>query len=76
MIHVDRPKEVPEALTRRDNKGRTETERAIEFYRDGKNQGRPFKGFRAYRDPAVRDALNRLFHGKCAYCESRYAATP
>jgi uncharacterized protein (TIGR02646 family) len=31
--------------------------------------------FKLYRDPAVRAALNELFHHKCAYCESRYGAT-
>jgi uncharacterized protein (TIGR02646 family) len=24
-----------------------------------------------YRHPEIREALNRMFHGKCAYCESR-----
>ena len=73
MIRVDPSSEsAPEALTRRDRKGRTEQERAIEFYRDESNHGRSFP-FRAYRDPAVKEALERLFRGKCAYCESRYA---
>lgn len=29
--------------------------------------------FRLYKSPDVRQALERLFHGKCAYCETRYA---
>jgi len=30
-------------------------------------------GFSAYSDEAVKYALEKLFFGKCAYCESRYA---
>ncbi len=30
--------------------------------------------FRAYRQQDVADALNKLFHGKCAYCESSIKA--
>jgi len=26
--------------------------------------------FKIYRDPEIRDAVNQLFYGKCAYCES------
>ncbi|WP_458395540.1 hypothetical protein [Rhizobium ruizarguesonis] len=29
--------------------------------------------FSAYSDEAVKYALDKLFFGKCAYCESRYA---
>lgn len=31
--------------------------------------------FTIYRAPAVKDALSELFHGKCAYCESRIGHT-
>lgn len=31
--------------------------------------------FTRYRDDSVRQALEKLFHGKCAYCESLYAGT-
>ncbi len=31
--------------------------------------------FRAYKGDDVRHALEALFHGKCAYCESRYNIT-
>lgn len=30
--------------------------------------------FRIYREREVRDAVNELFHGKCAYCEAKIAA--
>lgn len=31
--------------------------------------------FSAYGDPAVREALREMFHGKCAYCESKIAGS-
>src|SRR6478672_7929996 len=30
--------------------------------------------FAVYRDDEIKVRLNQLFRGKCAYCESRYAA--
>jgi uncharacterized protein (TIGR02646 family) len=38
--------------------------------------GKPKKGFTfaVYKKDSVRAVLHKLFHGKCAYCESRYAA--
>ncbi|MBZ4023491.1 hypothetical protein CKO11_13600 [Rhodobacter sp. TJ_12] len=39
----------------------------------GEKRGKSF-GFRVYKDEAAKLALERLFHGKCAYCESDYAA--
>lgn len=34
-----------------------------------------FKNFKLYKHREVKAALTRLFHGKCAYCESHYATT-
>jgi uncharacterized protein (TIGR02646 family) len=31
--------------------------------------------FDVYRDREIKEALRKLFHGKCAYCESSYAGT-
>ena len=31
--------------------------------------------YKAYKHDDVKDALQKLFNGKCAYCESRYAGT-
>ncbi|WP_085807528.1 HNH endonuclease [Roseovarius albus] len=31
--------------------------------------------FQAYRNRAVREALREMFHGKCAYCESKIAGS-
>jgi hypothetical protein len=33
------------------------------------------KVFNVYSDDAVKAALEKLFHGKCSYCESYYSAT-
>ncbi|MFN2944757.1 HNH endonuclease, partial [Escherichia coli] len=30
--------------------------------------------YKAYKSADVRSALEKLFHGKCAYCETYYAA--
>ncbi|MEM7482774.1 MAG: retron system putative HNH endonuclease [Acidobacteriota bacterium] len=38
---------------------------------------KPALKFKVYKDRDIKVALHRMFHGKCAYCESRYfAATP
>lgn len=39
--------------------------------RKPRDPSRPFD-FRAYKLPAVKDALEGAFHGKCAYCDSGY----
>lgn len=36
-------------------------------------KSKPFKKFKLYKDASIREALERMFFGKCAYCESRYA---
>jgi len=40
----------------------------------GKKPPKPKLKFETYKEDEVKLALHRLFHGKCAYCESRYAA--
>lgn len=30
--------------------------------------------FEVYKDPTVKEALEKLFHGKCAYCESPFSS--
>ena len=74
MIRVSRPDPgAPTVLADRKGKGSTETARAIRFFRKRKRAASfPFE---AYRDEAVKAALERLFRGKCAYCECRYVAT-
>jgi uncharacterized protein (TIGR02646 family) len=64
----------PTALDRRSPRDRTtELERAREHYVTRKETAN--FDFKIYSDPEVKDALGDLFHGKCAYCESPYAAT-
>ena len=38
------------------------------------SEGKNFK-FGIYSSDEIKSALRELFHGKCAYCESRYAST-
>ena len=45
-----------------------EREAAEQFYLDGRPRQRRFD-FRVYRSSEVRETLNELFYGKCAYCE-------
>jgi len=75
MIHVDRNRiPAPEILTAPLGTGRQERDKAIKFFKVKKNAQKSFK-FKAYGDASIRDALNELFHFKCAYCESKYGAT-
>lgn len=75
MIHVDKPPgSRPAALDKKGKDGKTERERATEFFAQPANLPAKFK-FEAYSDDAVRDALNGLFHFKCAYCETSYGAS-
>lgn len=74
MIRVDPAAiDVPAPLGP-DGKGAKETAEAIAFYLDEANRGKPFS-FKAYGEKVVKEALTRLFRGKCAYCESRFDAT-
>jgi len=70
MIHRTRSAvSEPETLT--SARALQETASAIDFYEVDANQQKPFR-FDAYKRTDVRTALNRLFDGKCAYCESHY----
>ena len=64
--------EGPAVLRGRNSAGAEETQRAIAFYRLRENHGKTFR-FRVYKDEEVLRELERLCHGKCAYCESLYA---
>jgi uncharacterized protein (TIGR02646 family) len=66
----------PEALAGDQSVGGLERARAVAFYADPANADMTLPGeFKAYKDPAVKAAINAAFFLKCAYCESRYAAT-
>lgn len=87
MIKVDRF-DIPEILKHGLNpasEGEAETKDAIIFFGDptnhqskyrktGKRGARIDEGYSVYSDTKVRKVLLRMFHGKCAYCESRITA--
>lgn len=79
MIHIDRPTEAPSILDRTFPDGKTERQRAIDHYHDpaNRNADGTWKSFpfARYSHETVKQALNELFHFKCAYCESRYGGT-
>ncbi|HEY4108664.1 HNH endonuclease [Puia sp.] len=67
MIKVKRP-ECPEILRAdpdKESPGRAETRRNIET---------GTRVYKVYADKSVRKALGKMFHGKCAYCESQITA--
>lgn len=81
MRRVDRSRApVPAAMAGDDSAAARERARAAahvaearaEFARTGK-RGKAY-GFKVYKDEAARLALETLFHGKCAYCESDYGS--
>lgn len=84
MIFVERsqvpePAALKKTYVRGKFKGKTEAERVDEEYTDhikrgGKPEDFTFE-YARYKEPQVKQALETLFHGKCAYCESRYAGT-
>lgn len=63
----------PEALSAADGRGARELEQARTHMGDPQTASRSFD-FKAYTDDGVKFALHKLFHGKCAYCESYYFA--
>jgi uncharacterized protein (TIGR02646 family) len=72
VIHVNRSRvKAPASLAAG---GVTERNKAVAFFGTRSNRSKTFT-FSAYKHRDVVDALNRLFHEKCAYCESRYRAT-
>ncbi|MBG7614641.1 endonuclease [Brevundimonas sp. BAL450] len=74
MRRVDRTQEAaPASLTGATRIGQKELARAREVFA-GAAAPVSFT-FRAYKEEDVRHAMERLFHGKCAYCESRYDIT-
>lgn len=72
MIYVDKLR-VPVPITfRAGGKADLERMQAQAFFSDLNRQQRFL--FAAYRSPDVSRGLNELFHGKCAYCETRVSA--
>ncbi len=74
MIPVERkPGVVPASLDKPFRDGLTELDRAIAHFIDN-NDSASFE-FDRYRKADVKQALDDIFHAKCAYCESLYAKT-
>jgi hypothetical protein len=72
VISIDRSSVAePQSLVVDGPKERAE---AIAFFDRQANRTKSYV-FKVYGKPDVRDALNHLFHEKCAYCESSYRAT-
>jgi hypothetical protein len=73
VIRIDRATvEVPNSLSANDGAAAVELQAARAYFAK-KNGSGPFK-FMAYKSPDIAEALQKLFLGKCAYCESRFAA--
>ena len=67
MIRVNRGSvEVPSALKGTKSRGVRETKRNSDHFDNNEIHKQTFA---AYKDPTVVEALNLLFHRKCAYCE-------
>lgn len=66
----------PASLSRRNSGGLTELERVRAHVSAplAPNAKRDAFAFAAYKNADVKQRLEALFHGKCAYCESLYAA--
>jgi uncharacterized protein (TIGR02646 family) len=70
MIHIERASvEIPDVLANPKEMAVKERDRVRKFYADPTNRQKRFP-FSAYKQSEVIDALNRLFHSKCAFCES------
>jgi uncharacterized protein (TIGR02646 family) len=74
MIKVERKGAPPRVLTDLKGAGILETGKVSDFYALKDNQEKSFT-FKAYSSEEVKQGLEKLFQGKCAYCESRYAGT-
>jgi len=77
MIRVDRSR-VPRPAVLDSQRAVKEREAATRFYTERWNpegsRAQQRFDFKTYREPEVRAALVDLFHGKCAYCESRFGS--
>ncbi|KRE50635.1 hypothetical protein [Paenibacillus sp. Soil724D2] len=74
MIFIDKSRiNAPKCLTKPNSIGVKEREDFIRFYSDENNHQKTYKDYKAYQHEEIKDAFNKLFHKKCAYCESNYA---
>jgi len=70
MIKVKRGR-APRELSNRTLTVKTERELALRFHKMKANLKKEFP-FQIYREQYVKSAIERAFHKKCAYCETRY----
>lgn len=63
----------PRSLLGKKAIGPVETQEAIKFFGKRKNKTQKFN-FSAYKQADIKEALEKLFNKKCAYCETRYSA--
>ena len=76
MIRIDRSTvDPPKDLCEEKSAGLKEYEKASIYYQGQEWQKKAFP-FKAYKSPSVREALDKLFRGKCAYCESPLPTQP
>ncbi|MCA0873048.1 hypothetical protein LCL97_19635 [Seohaeicola saemankumensis] len=74
MRAVDRKSlDAPKVLTQDDKGGAKELDKARIWRADTDPKKKSFP-FKVYKHAEVKAALEKLFHGKCAYCESFYSA--
>ena len=71
MRKVDRTETAPDDLS---EKGEKELLKAIEHFEGNPPNPESFK-FKRYKLNSVKAALEKMFHGKCAYCETFYASS-
>ena len=74
MRAVDRKSlDAPKVLTEDGKRGAKELDKARLWRADTDPKKKSFS-FSVYKHAEVKAALEKLFHGKCAYCESFYSA--
>ncbi|WP_413585632.1 hypothetical protein [Bdellovibrio sp. HCB274] len=66
--------QIPESLDGKESKGARETTDALAHFKNKKNKSVEFS-FEVYKKKDIKLALEILFEGKCAYCESSYRGT-
>ncbi len=73
MIRVDRSAvPIPKDLDGDASKGGRERKKVLAHFADPARLEESYDDYSAYKSESVVQALEKLFHGKCAYCESRY----
>lgn len=74
MRFVPRTPQPPASLSARNRAGLSELERARQHHADAQARAKSFE-FAVYKSAEVKDTLEKLFHGKCAYCETNFSVS-